>query len=142
MKLVTIFALSPVTSQTGHGSRVPPFDIFEPHGYIVWQIATCIGLRSAGMASAGNDARLNFRLPPELKQIIEQAAAHTGQTVSDYAVSILVQNARRVIEEHDRTELSRRDRDAFVKLLDDETAKPNRALAAAARKYKRHWKEQ
>ena len=89
------------------------------------------------MASAGNDARLNFRLPSELKQIIEQAAAHTGQTVSDYAVSILVQNARRVIEEHDRTELTLRDREAFIKLLDDATAKPNRALAAAARKYKR-----
>ena len=89
------------------------------------------------MASAGNDARLNFRLPSELKQIIEQAAAHTGQTVSDYAVSILVQNARRVIEEHDRTVLTLRDREAFIKLLDDATAKPNRALAAAARKYKR-----
>ncbi len=89
------------------------------------------------MASAGNDARLNFRLPSELKQIIEQAAAHTGQTVSDYAVSTLVENARRVIDEHDRTVLSRRDRAVFIKLLDDETAKPNQALAAAARKYKR-----
>ncbi len=89
------------------------------------------------MSSAGNDARLNFRLPSELKQIIEQAAAHTGQTVSDFAVSTLVQNARRLIEEHDRTELTQRDRDAFIKLLDDEKAKPNRALAAAARKYKR-----
>ncbi len=89
------------------------------------------------MSSAGNDARLNFRLPSELKQVIEQAAAHTGQTVSDYAISVLVGNSRKVIQEHDRTELTRRDRDLFVKLLDDETAKPNAALAAAARKYKR-----
>jgi uncharacterized protein (DUF1778 family) len=88
------------------------------------------------MSSTGNDARLNFRLPPELKQIIEQAAAHMGQTVSDYAVSTLVDNSRKVIEEHDRTELTRRDRDLFVKLLDDTKAKPNAALAAAARKYK------
>lgn len=89
------------------------------------------------MTTTGNDARLNFRLSLELKQIIEQAAAHMGQTVSDFAVSTLVQNARRVIEEHDRTELTRRDRDVFVSLLDDTTAKPNRALASAARKYKR-----
>lgn len=89
------------------------------------------------MTAAGNDARLNFRLPLELKQIIEQAAAHTGQTVSDYAVSTLVENARRVIDEYDRTVLSRHDRAVFIKLLDDETAKPNQALAAAARKYKR-----
>lgn len=89
------------------------------------------------MSSAGNDARLNFRLPSELKQVIEQAAAHTGQTVSDYAISVLVGNSRKVIQEHDRTELTRRDRDLFVKLLDDETATPNAALAAAARKYKR-----
>lgn len=89
------------------------------------------------MSSTGNDARLNFRLPAELKQIIEQAAAHAGQTVSDYAVSTLVDNSRKVIEEHDRTELTRRDRDLFIKLLDDTTAKPNAALSAAARKYKR-----
>lgn len=89
------------------------------------------------MSSTGNDARLNFRLPSELKQIIEQAAVHMGQTVSDYAVSTLVDNSRKVIEEHDRTELTQRDRDLFVKMLDDKSAKPNAALAAAARKYKR-----
>ena len=89
------------------------------------------------MTRTGNDARLNFRLSSELKGIIEEAAAHMGQTVSDFAVSTLVQNARRVIEEHDRTELTNRDRDVFVNLLDDKKARPNRALAAAAREYKR-----
>lgn len=88
------------------------------------------------MASAGNDARLNFRLPSELKQLIEEAATHTGQTVSDFAVSTLVENARRVIGEHNRTELSRRDRDLFIKLIDDPAAEPNTALVAAAEKYK------
>ena len=88
------------------------------------------------MTASGNDARLNFRLSSELKRLIEQAAAHTGQTVSDFAVSTLVQNARRVIEECDRTELTRRDRDAFVDLLDNTKASPNQALVAAARKYK------
>ncbi len=83
-----------------------------------------------------NDARLNFRLPSELKQVIEQAAGHLGQTVSEFAVSTLVRSAHEVIEQHDRTELSNRDRDIFLAMLDDADAEPNEALAAAAEKYK------
>lgn len=88
------------------------------------------------MSPSGNDARLGFRLPAELKRVIEQAATHMGQSVRDYAISTLVETSRNVIEQHERTELTQRDRARFIKLLDDETAKPNAALAAAARKYK------
>jgi len=83
-----------------------------------------------------NDARLNFRLPSDLKETIEQAAAHLGQTVSDFAISTLVQTARQVIREHDVTRLSNRDRDRFLALLDDAEVEPNDALKAAARRYK------
>jgi uncharacterized protein (DUF1778 family) len=86
---------------------------------------------------SSHEARLNFRLPEEHKKTIEAAAALTGQTVSDYAISTLVQSARSLIEENDRTVLSNRDRDAFIKLLDAVDAKPNKALAAAARRYKK-----
>jgi uncharacterized protein (DUF1778 family) len=89
------------------------------------------------MATVSNDARINFRLPASLKQTIERAAALTGQSVSEFAVSTLVRSARDVIHEHDRTELSNRDRDLFIALLDDADARPNKALAAAARRYKR-----
>jgi len=41
-----------------------------------------------------------------------------------------------VIQEHDVTQLSNRDRDRFVALLDDADAEPNRALKAAANRYK------
>ena len=61
--------------------------------------------------TTGNDARLNFRLPIALKQTIEEAAALTGQTVSDFAISVLVRSARTLIQEHDNTVLSNRDRD-------------------------------
>lgn len=84
-----------------------------------------------------NSARLNFRLPAELKEVIEQAAVSTGQTVSDFAVSTLVREARDIIEESDRTTLTHRDRDLFVALLDDPLAKPNEALLAAAHRYKK-----
>ncbi len=90
------------------------------------------------MASdARNDARLDFRLPSELKQAIEEAATHLGQSVSDFAVSTLVQAARTVIERQSVTRLSRKDRDAFLAILNDTDAKPNRALVEAARRYKK-----
>jgi uncharacterized protein (DUF1778 family) len=84
-----------------------------------------------------NDARLNFRLPAELKQTIEEAAARTGQSVSDFAVSTLVRTARDVIEQERVTRLSNHDRSVFISLLDDPDARPNEALTAAARKFKK-----
>ena len=87
--------------------------------------------------SATQDARLNFRLPADLKETIEEAAAQLGQSMTDFAVSTLVQNAREVIEQHNVTRLSSRDRDVFIKMLDDVDAKPNATLAAAARRYKK-----
>jgi uncharacterized protein (DUF1778 family) len=84
-------------------------------------------------------ARLNFRLPPDLKNVIEAAAAHLGQSVSDYAVATLVQDARAVLRQHDVTVLSDRDRDIFVALLDDPGARPNKALLDAAKRYKKHF---
>src|SRR6188474_2510654 len=89
------------------------------------------------MTTALHTARLNFRLPADLKQAIEDAAALTGQTVSDFAISALTQSARSVIKDQDSTVLSKRDRDLFVKLLDRTDMKPNMALTAAARRYKK-----
>ena len=86
-----------------------------------------------------SDARLNFRLSAELKQTIEAAAALTGQTVSDFALSELVGSARRVIQEHDRTVLTNRDRDVFLAMLAQTDARPNKALVAAARRYKKRF---
>lgn len=85
---------------------------------------------------AASDSRLNFRLPEELKQIVERAAGHLGQTVSEFAVSTLVRTAHQVIEQHDHTRLSNRDRDIFLAVLEDADAVPNRALRKAAKRYK------
>jgi uncharacterized protein (DUF1778 family) len=97
---------------------------------------TSQGERSVA-AEARNEARLNFRLPSELKEVIEEAAATLGQSVSDFAVSTLVQTARTVIQQRNVTELSSRDRDIFVAMLDDTDARPNKALVDAARRYKK-----
>jgi uncharacterized protein (DUF1778 family) len=90
---------------------------------------------------AKREARLNVRLPDDSKAVIEAAAAVLGQTVSDYAVSTLVRNSREVIEQESVTVLSNRDRDRFIAAMDDLDAKPNKALAAAAKRYKRWMKQ-
>lgn len=88
-------------------------------------------------ASAPSDARINFRLPADLKATVEEAAALAGQTISDFAITALTNSARQVIAEHDQTLLNNRQRDAFIALLDQKNARPNKALAAAARRYKK-----
>ena len=105
-------------------------------GIIVWHAATRIEAKTMSSHAPANDARLNFRLPTELKQTIEEAAARIGQSVSDFAVSTLVRTARDVIEQENFTRLSNCDRDVFTSSLDDKDARPNQSLMAAARKYK------
>jgi len=88
-------------------------------------------------ATAKNDARLNVRLPSDLKQTIEQAAAVLGQSITDFTISTVVREARHVIQDAQVTRLSNRDRDAFLAALESTDPKPNNALKAAARRYKR-----
>jgi uncharacterized protein (DUF1778 family) len=89
------------------------------------------------MSSARSDSRINFRLSSELKKTIEDAAAEMGQSVSDFAISTLVQSARKILQEQQATRLSERDRKRFAAVLDDESSKPNDALMKAAKRYKK-----
>ena len=89
------------------------------------------------MPATKSDARLNFRLTSELKKTIEEAAAQSGQSISDFAVSTLVQASRRILHEQQITRLTERDRQLFVEMLDDQSPKPNAALIKAAKRYKK-----
>ena len=82
-----------------------------------------------------NDARINVRLPSELKKTIEEAASALGQSVSEFAISTVVREAQQVLQDARITHLSNRDRDSFLMALDSIDAKPNAALKAAARRY-------
>ena len=86
-----------------------------------------------------NIARLNFRLPNEVKEVIERAAAISGLTVTDFAINALVNSANEVLERHQTRTLSDRDRDVFLALLDSDQ-EPNEALKSAARDYRRYMK--
>lgn len=89
------------------------------------------------MPVAKSDARLNFRLASELKKTIEDAAAQTGQSISDFAISTLVQASRRILHEQQVTRLSERDRQLFSEMLEDDSTKPTAALIKAAKQYKK-----
>jgi uncharacterized protein (DUF1778 family) len=86
------------------------------------------------------EARLNFRLSNDLKEVIEEAATAMGQSVSDYAIATLVRNSQVVLQQSQATVVSNRDRKTFMTMLDDSDAKPNRALTEAAKRYKKRFK--
>ena len=86
------------------------------------------------------EARLNFRLSNDLKEVIEEAATAMGQSVSDYAIATLVKSSQTVLQQSQTTVLSNRDRKTFMTMLDDSDAKPNRALTEAAKRYKKRFK--
>src|SRR5437868_5601207 len=81
-----------------------------------------------------NDARIEFQLPDQAKAIIEEAAALTGQSLSDFAVSTLLEKANQVLESHRIRSLSERDARTFLNVLDSE--QPNQTLREAAAWYK------
>jgi uncharacterized protein (DUF1778 family) len=86
------------------------------------------------------EARINFRLPTDLKAVIEQAATAMGQSMSDFAIATLVKGSQAVLQQSQTTVLSNSDRKAFMALLDAADAKPNRALTQAAKRYKKRIK--
>ncbi len=83
-----------------------------------------------------NIARLNFRLPSEVKERIEDAAIVSGLTVTDFAINALVNHAEQVLETHHKRKLSDRDRDVFLKMLENPPA-PNADLRAAVKANRR-----
>ena len=82
-----------------------------------------------------NQARVDFRTTPEIKSLIEQAAAIYGTTVSEYIKATVIEKSREIIERNETRILSDRDRDVFLALLDSPAA-PNQALLAAAAEFK------
>jgi uncharacterized protein (DUF1778 family) len=77
--------------------------------------------------------RLEMRLAPAHKALLERAAAAQGLPLSAFAVSTLLERAREVLDRQHMTNLSRRDMEAFVRLLEADE-RPAPALRAAARR--------
>jgi uncharacterized protein (DUF1778 family) len=61
--------------------------------------------------------RLETRVTADQKNLIEQAAALQGRSVTDFVLTSVQEAAQRAIEEHQRLDLSVRDSQAFVEAL-------------------------
>ncbi len=84
----------------------------------------------------GKHSRLNIRIHPDIKGQIEKAASVSGKTMTDFAASALSQAAEQVLEHSRTVELSNRDRDIFLRIL-DQGSKPNELLRRAAKTHKK-----
>ena len=80
-------------------------------------------------------ARLEARVSPETKALLQKAADLEGRTLTDFVVASVQAEAYRVIEQHQTLKLSIEDSEAFVNALLN-PPKPNNALKAAALRYK------
>lgn len=72
--------------------------------------------------------RIELRVAPSVRAVIERASAVSGLAVGDLAY----EGARRVLEEHDRLVLTGEDREAFLDAL-LRPPKPRRRLVEALR---------
>jgi uncharacterized protein (DUF1778 family) len=80
-------------------------------------------------------ARLEARISPETKALLQKAADLEGRTLTDFVIASVQAEALRVIERHQTLKLSIEDAETFVDALIN-PPQPNDALKAAARRYK------
>jgi uncharacterized protein (DUF1778 family) len=88
-------------------------------------------------ATLENETRVDLRLSSQAKATLEEAAALTGQSLSDFAVSTLLERANQVLETNRRRTLTEQDALIFLKALDAD--EPNPALREAAAWYKENY---
>jgi len=75
-------------------------------------------------------ARLDIRLDPNRKNLIEQAASLLGQSISAFTVSSAVREASEIVERFGAVSLSDHDRNIFLAALDN-PKKPNARMKKA-----------
>jgi uncharacterized protein (DUF1778 family) len=85
---------------------------------------------------AARDARLEARVSATQKSLLQQAAALSGRTLSEFVVASAQDAARRVLAEHESIRLSREEQSAFVEALLN-PPEPNARLVRAAKAYRR-----
>ena len=81
-------------------------------------------------------ARLEARISVAQKTVLQQAAALSGRTLSEFVVASAQEAASRVIQEHETIRLSRTEQIAFVSALLN-PPQPNARLRKAAAAYRK-----
>jgi uncharacterized protein (DUF1778 family) len=91
---------------------------------------------ASNRAKAARSARLEARITPSQKALLERAATLSGRTLSEFVVSSAQETAARMVREAEVMSLSARDRKAFVAALLKPPA-PGSRLRRAARRYQK-----
>ena len=81
-------------------------------------------------------ARLDMRMEPDQKALLEQAAALEGQDVTAFAMSTLVGRAQDVLQKAHTTVLSQKAFESFLGILKKDTP-PTPALKAVMKRLKK-----
>ena len=81
-------------------------------------------------------ARLEIRVTLDQKELIEQAAAVNGLSITDFVSGAAQEAANRTLQEYNQMSLTKRDREAFVAALIDAPT-PSRRLQEASKRYQR-----
>jgi len=90
--------------------------------------------RTQGRATA-KDARLDIRMTPDQKGLIERAAAVSGLSVTGFVMNCVEKGTRRALRDYEEMTLTKRESEAFVQVL-IEPPMPSRRLSEAARRYR------
>jgi uncharacterized protein (DUF1778 family) len=80
------------------------------------------------MSTATKNDRLDLRLTQQQKKEIEKAAAISGRSITDFSVSVLMEEAAEVIRQDRDFALSQKALDAFNEVL-ERPARPLEGLA-------------
>ena len=84
-------------------------------------------------AEEARKERIDFRTTRANKELIERAASVLGRSISDFAVSTLVEAASRVVREHEILTLSAQDQMMLADALLAPPNPPARLIEAARR---------
>ncbi len=93
----------------------------------------------ASVNSTTKSARLETRVSPEQKDLIERAAAYSGRSVSDFVVAHVEVAAKKVVEEYERIHLDKEQSRTLVDALLS-PKRPNKQLRNAAAEHSRRVK--
>lgn len=85
--------------------------------------------------SSKTSARLEARISPEAKALVQQAADLEGRTLTDFVIASVQAAAYSVIEQHQTLKLGLEDSKAFVDAILNPN-EPNEAMKALALRYK------
>ncbi|MEM9216870.1 MAG: DUF1778 domain-containing protein [Cyanobacteria bacterium P01_F01_bin.150] len=90
--------------------------------------------------SSKTSARLEARLTPEIKALLQKAADLEGRSLTDFVVASAQLAAYKVIEHHQTLKLSLEDSEAFVDAILN-PPQPNEALKSSYLRYQQQMAE-